>query len=247
MRQNKYDNEAFFNKYAQMLRSREGLAGAGEWLTLKKMLPDFAGKTVLDLGCGYGWHCVYAAEQGAAEVVGVDISERMLAVAGAKTKQQNVCYIRTAMEDAEFPAGSFDIVLSSLAVHYIEDLHALFRRVNGFLKEGGAFVFSAEHPVYTACANADFIRSASGDPLCYPVDNYFYEGKRNCVFLGEPVVKYHRTLTSYFRALTESGFAVRDIAEPMPPEGMRGLEEMRNEMRRPMMILFSSVKVRDAQ
>ena len=161
MRQNKYDNEAFFNKYAQMLRSREGLAGAGEWLTLKKMLPDFAGKTVLDLGCGYGWHCVYAAEQGAAEVVGVDISERMLAVAGAKTKQQNVRYIRTAMEEAEFPSGSFDIVLSSLAVHYIEDLHALFRRVNGFLKEGGAFVFSAEHPVYTACANADFIRSAS--------------------------------------------------------------------------------------
>ena len=101
--------------------------------------------------------------------------------------------------------------------------------------------------MYTACANADFIRSASGDPLCYPVDNYFYEGKRNCVFLGEPVVKYHRTLTSYFRALTENGFAVRDIAEPVPPESMRGLEEMRNEMRRPMMILFSSVKVRDAQ
>lgn len=184
MRQNKYDNEAFFNKYAQMLRSREGLAGAGEWLTLKKMLPDFAGKTVLDLGCGYGWHCIYAAEQGAAEVVGVDISERMLAVAGAKTKQQNVRYIRTAMEEAEFPAGSFDIVLSSLAVHYIEDLHALFRRVNGFLKEGGAFVFSAEHPVYTACANADFIRSASGDPALLSRRQLFLRGKAQLRVFG---------------------------------------------------------------
>ena len=245
MRQNKYDDEAFFNKYAQMLRSREGLAGAGEWPTLRAMLPDLAGKRVLDLGCGYGWHCAFAAEQGAAEVVGVDISERMLAVAEERTKAENVRYIRAAMEEAEFPAGSFDIVLSSLAVHYVEDISALFRRVNTFLKEGGAFVFSAEHPVYTACGNADFVKSDAGDPLYYPVDNYFYEGKRNCVFLGEPVVKYHRTLTSYFRALTESGFAVRDIAEPMPPEGMRALEEMRDEMRRPMMIIFSSVKARE--
>lgn len=245
MRQNKYDDETFFNKYAQMPRSREGLAGAGEWPTLQKMLPDFAGKTVLDLGCGYGWHCMYAAGRGAAEVVGVDVSERMLSVAEGKNEYKNVRYIRAAMEEAEFPAGSFDVVLSSLAVHYIADLPALFRRVNTFLKAGGAFVFSAEHPVYTACANADFIKSDAGDPLYYPVDNYFYEGKRNCVFLGEPVVKYHRTLTSYFRALAESGFAVQDIAEPMPPEEMRGLEEMRDEMRRPMMIIFSSVKARE--
>ena len=52
MRQNKYDNEAFFNKYAQMLRSREGLAGARVRLSLEKMLPDFVGQTGLIFGCG---------------------------------------------------------------------------------------------------------------------------------------------------------------------------------------------------
>ena len=65
MKENKYDDNIFFQKYSQMSRSQKGLAGAGEWETLKKMLPDFKGKRVLDLGCGYGWHCIYAMEHGA--------------------------------------------------------------------------------------------------------------------------------------------------------------------------------------
>ena len=52
MKENRYDDEEFFQKYSQMSRSQKGLSGAGEWSTLKKLLPDFAGKRVLDLGCG---------------------------------------------------------------------------------------------------------------------------------------------------------------------------------------------------
>ena len=63
-----YDNPTFFDKYSQMYRSQHGLAGAGEWPFLQPLLPDFTGKRVLDLGCGYGWHCSYAAQQGAAYV-----------------------------------------------------------------------------------------------------------------------------------------------------------------------------------
>ena len=65
MKENSYDNPIFFQKYSQMLRSTQGLEGAGEWRELQKLLPDFAGKRVLDLGCGYGWHCGYAAGHGA--------------------------------------------------------------------------------------------------------------------------------------------------------------------------------------
>ena len=67
MKENKYDDPQFFEKYSHMARSEQGLEGAGEWYALQKMLPDFSGKRVLDLGCGYGWHCRYAARQGAAE------------------------------------------------------------------------------------------------------------------------------------------------------------------------------------
>ena len=78
MKENKYDDEKFFNQYSQMSRSVNGLKGAGEWHVLKKMLPDFKGKRVLDLGCGFGWHCQYAIEHGAEHALGIDISEKML-------------------------------------------------------------------------------------------------------------------------------------------------------------------------
>ena len=76
MKENKYDDPVFFEKYSHMARSEQGLAGAGEWDALKRMLPALKGRRVLDLGCGYGWHCIYAAQHGAAEVTGIDLSEK---------------------------------------------------------------------------------------------------------------------------------------------------------------------------
>lgn len=68
----------FFEEYAKMTHSQLGLAGAGEWHMLQPLFPDLQGKRVLDLGCGYGWHCKYAVEQGAAHMLGIDISHKML-------------------------------------------------------------------------------------------------------------------------------------------------------------------------
>ena len=78
MEYNEYDKEAFFNQYKQMSRSTDGLKGAGEWHELQKLLPDFAGKDVLDLGCGFGWHCKYAVDRGARRALGIDLSANML-------------------------------------------------------------------------------------------------------------------------------------------------------------------------
>ena len=110
-KENKYDDDIFFQKYSQMSRSQQGLAGAGEWETLRKLLPDFKDKRVLDLGCGYGWHCIYAMEHGASSVVGVDISHKMLEVAKEKTHFPQVEYKCCAIEDVEFPEESFDVIL----------------------------------------------------------------------------------------------------------------------------------------
>ena len=243
MKENRYDNAAFFEKYSQMERSKKGLAGAGEWETLEKLLPDFHGKRVLDAGCGYGWHCIYAAEHGAASVVGVDISEKMLQVAEEKTKAGCVTYVRTAMEDMDFPAESFDIVLSSLAFHYVEDFSGVTEKIFRFLSPGGTFVFSAEHPVFTAAGRQDWYYGKNGEILHFPVDNYYYEGKRDALFLGEHVVKYHRTLTTYLETLRVCGFELKRVAEPMPPASMVDtVPGMRDEMRRPMMIIISAAK-----
>lgn len=242
MKENIYDKESFYEKYSKMERSQKGLAGAGEWQTLEKLMPDFAGKRVLDLGCGYGWHCIYAAERGAESVTGIDLSEKMLETARQKTQSDRVEYLRMAMEDVDFPAGSFDIVFSSLALHYVRDYEALAGRVYQMLAPGGVFLFSVEHPVFTAYGSQDWYYDGEGGILHFPVDNYFYEGSREAVFLGEKVTKYHRTLTVYLNTLLEAGFTLQNIVEPQPPEDMLGFPGMKDEMRRPMMLIIKAVK-----
>ena len=243
MKENKYDDPAFFEKYAQMDRSRLGLKGAGEWRTLEPMLPDFAGRDVLDLGCGYGWHCAYAAEHGAKSVLGVDISEKMLKTAREKHTAPVIEYRHAAMEDVDFADGAFDVILSSLAFHYVADFEALARNIARWLRTGGDFVFSCEHPVFTAEGSQDWYRDAQGSILHFPVDNYYIEGERQAVFLGERVTKCHRTLTTYINALLSSGFALTGFAEPQPPQEMVDtIPSMADELRRPMMLILAAKK-----
>lgn len=243
MKENKYDDAVFFEKYKQMERSQKGLEGAGEWETLQALLPDFAGKRVLDLGCGYGWHCLYAAEHGAIAVTGIDISERMLAVARAKNPYEVIHYQCIPMEDIAFPKDSFDIVLSSLAFHYLESFTAIAAKISAMLPSGGDFVFSVEHPVFTAYGTQDWVYDDQGNILHFPVDRYFYEGKREARFLGERVVKYHRTLTTYVNGLLQNGFQIIGLQEPQPPAHLLDtVPGMHDELRRPMMLIIAAQK-----
>lgn len=240
MKENNYDNQTFFEKYSQMERSQKGLEGAGEWQTLKQLLPDFTGKSVLDLGCGYGWHCIYVAEQGASSVIGVDLSAKMLEVAREKTQEPQVSYIQGSIEDIDFPENSFDIVISSLALHYVPSFEVVAAHVRKFLKPEGVFIFSVEHPVFTAEGKQQWVYAEDGSIRHFPVNNYFYEGKRTAEFLGEEVTKYHKTLTTYLDGLLTNGFQIQRVVEPMPPESLMTIPGMKDEMRRPMMLIVSA-------
>lgn len=243
MKENKYDDKTFFDKYSEMNRSVNGLEGAGEWYELKRLMPDFNGKRVLDLGCGYGWHCIYAAENGANFVLGTDISKRMLDVAKSKTSFRQIWYEQTPMEDLTCEPSSFDVVISSLAFHYVKDYEIMVKKIYDWLVPWGDFIFSVEHPVFTALGNQDWYYASDGSIMHFPVDNYYYEGVRDAKFLGEHVIKYHRTLTSYLNTLLETGFILRKIVEPKPPENMLSIPGMKDEMRRPMMLLVSAKKI----
>lgn len=239
---NEYDNKEFFEQYAQMSRSREGLAGAGEWHQLKKMFPPLEGKKVLDLGCGYGWHCAYAAEQGASEILGIDVSERMIAEAKKRNPDARICYRVSDLEQYEYPEETWDCVISNLALHYIEDLDRIYRNVHRTLKKGGTFLFNIEHPVYTAREGQDWIFDENGSPLYWPVDDYFYPGKRHTRFLGCDVEKYHHTLTEIMNGLIRTGFRIEWVEEARPSEEMMGIPGMKDEMRRPMMLMIRAGK-----
>ncbi len=224
MKENNYDNPAFFEQYVRFPRSVQGLSAAGEWHELERLLPGFSGKRVLDLGCGFGWHCRYASDHGAAAVIGVDLSEKMLEKAKADTHDESIHYVRAAMEDVDFPPASFEVVLSSLALHYVEELEPLVGRIYDWLTPGGDFVFSCEHPVFTAEGSQEWVT------------------RRTARFLGCDVIKYHRTLTTYVQTLLSAGFVLRALVEPRPDPRLMDVPGMADELRRPMMLILAARK-----
>ncbi|MBB6501036.1 class I SAM-dependent methyltransferase [Pedobacter cryoconitis] len=243
MKQNKYDDPQFFANYSLMPRSVDGLNAAGEWHTFRDMLPTLQDKKVLDLGCGFGWHCLYAREQQARAVVGVDLSENMLARARKSTDDPAIEYHQLAIEDINFTAEEFDVVISSLAFHYVENFAQVCQKVGHSLQPGGSFVFSVEHPVFTAMATQDWYYDENGKRLHWPVDGYQQQGQRIARFLDHDVVKYHRTIESYLNDLIDSGFRITRISEPQPSQEVLDKHpEMQDETRRPIFLMIAAVK-----
>lgn len=244
MKENKYDNETFFEQYGKMSRSIEGLNGAGEWHALRSIIPNMTNKRVLDLGCGYGWHCKYAIEQGAKQVVGIDLSKKMIAKAIEINSDPRIEYLTISIEDFDFKAyEEFDIVISSLTFHYIESFDNVCKSIRNCLKTEGNFIFSVEHPIFTSYGSQEWHKDCNGSILHWPVDNYFNEGKRHANFLNESVVKYHKTLTTYINGLLKNNFEITNLVEPQPSAQMlEKVEDMKNELRRPMMLIIGAKK-----
>jgi len=140
MAQNIYDRPDFFEGYSRLGRSIEGLDGAPEWPALRAMLPDIDGLSIVDLGCGFGWFCRWARLHGAREVLGLDLSERMLARARAAGSDEAVTYRRADLDELSLPKARFDLAYSSLALHYVSDAARLFATIHQALAPGGTFV-----------------------------------------------------------------------------------------------------------
>lgn len=212
MTQNIYDTADFFAGYSRLPRSVQGLAGAPEWPTLQSMLPGLQGLRVVDLGCGFGWFCRWAAEAGAALVEGIDVSENMLQRARETTSDPAIVYTRSDLDRLSLAEGTFDLVYSSLTLHYLENLRGLFEQVHRGLVHGGRFVFSVEHPLYTAPAHPGWTRDAD-DRLAWPVSRYSDEGARSTDWLAQGVIKQHRTLATYVNLLIQTGFTLSRLEE----------------------------------
>ncbi len=246
MAQNIYDDAAFFEGYGKIPRSRDGLVMAGEWPSLQAMLPDPKGLRVLDLGCGLGYHCRWAAEQGAASVTGLDISERMLASARENCAGLPVEFRRADLETADFGNDEYDLVFSSLAVHYLEDWPSFCARVRKALRAGGRFGFSMEHPVFAARATPDFVQDAEGRQVGATYQ-YLNEGKRLTNWIADGVVKYHRLISTTVNGLQDAGLRLDRMDEwAASDKDVAAHPEWDKERYEPMFLLFSTTAVTPA-
>lgn len=240
MTQNIYDNPDFFTGYSELERSRIGLAGMAEWPALRALLPDLKAKRVVDLGCGYGWFCRWAHEQGAREILGIDVSEKMLARARAEPGQDGIIYRKGDLETLILPEAAFDLAYSSLAFHYVEDLARLFASVHRALAPAGRFVFSIEHPIYMAPRRPQWQVDAEGHKT-WPLDHYLIEGPRSTDWLAPGVVKQHRLMGTTLTLLIRSGFVIAHVEEWRPSDQqIAERPEFTEELERPMFLLIAA-------
>lgn len=240
MTQNIYDDDEFFAGYSRLLRSVHGLDGAPEWPALRALLPDLQDRAVLDLGCGFGWFCRWAREAGAARVLGIDVSGKMLARARATTEDPAILYVRADLEQLALRPRSFDLVYSSLALHYLRDLDRLMAEIHQGLVPGGSLVFSVEHPIYSAPADPHWLTDAAGRRV-WPVEGYLEEGPRSTDWLTKGVIKQHRTIATTVNMLLRLGFALCHIDEWGPtPDQLAAHPEWADERQRPLFLLIAA-------
>jgi SAM-dependent methyltransferase len=240
MAQNVYDEAEFFAGYSQLPRSIHGLDGAAEWPTLRALVPPVAGQRVVDLGCGFGWFCRWAADQGAADVLGIDLSENMLERARRDTAQPQVHYERHDLDHLELAPASCELVYSSLTFHYLADLDRLFAQAARALVPGGGFVFSVEHPIFTAPRHAAFVDGPEGAPV-WPLDRYLDEGPRVTDWLAPGIVKQHRTVGTYVNLMCDHGFVVDRLIDWGPSdEQVAATPEWAVEQERPPFLLVAA-------
>ncbi len=215
--QNIYDNPEFFQGYRALRKGEQGFNALIEQPAIRSLLPNITGRKIIDLGCGFGNFCRYLRQQGASSVLGVDVSEKMLAIAQHETNDEAIQYRKCAIEDFSAPDATIDLVISSLALHYIADYQAISKKIYSWLKSDGYLIFSVEHPMCTAHPNCELIKNEN-ETIIWPIDNYRDEGQFSQTWFVDNVIKYHRTIETYINRLIECGFTIQKLSEPMPSD-----------------------------
>ncbi len=244
MKQNIYDIPGFFNGYKRMRDKQRGLNDVLEQLNILSLMPDVTGARVLDLGCGSGELCRRIKTMGALNVIGVDISKNMLELAGQETVT-GVTFLNQPMEDLQFPTATFDLVVSSLALHYVENIYELFQKTHQWLRPGGTLLFSTEHPILTCSQgiHSGWVKDSSGVKLCWPVDFYHLQGKRESHWFVEGVIKYHRTISTIMNSLIQAGLTIKAVEEPVASEEDEQIwPDLKEARRRPPFLIIKAIR-----
>lgn len=244
MEQNFFDNDTVFKGYCELRDSEINCNTLMEQPEMARLLPDLNGKRVLDLGCGFGHNCMDFVKRGAAEVVGVDISEKMLEVAMAECSHPDIAYMNMSMTDISQLEGKFDLIYSSLAFHYIEDMPALMRNISALLNNGGTLLFSQEHPIYTASENGQghYILDEQGNKIGYSFSHYQSAGKREDEWFIKGRIYYHRRFSDVVNAVTDAGLVIQRVCEPVPDADMVAKRPKSDTLHKPLFLIIKAAK-----
>lgn len=208
-----YDDNTLFATYMAHRQQSDNPPDVLEKPVFLELVGKVAEQRILDLGCGAALFGHEALEQGCRKYVGVEGSRNMVAVAKNTLAGSRGQVIHSPIEAWSYPEATFDLVVSRLVLHYIEDFASICSKVYQTLAQNGRFIFSVDHPIITACEQS---WQTNGSRTGWIVDTYFVPGPRVTDWLGGEVIRYHRTIEEYFTILQRAGFIVERLRESCP-------------------------------
>ncbi|WP_063781000.1 class I SAM-dependent DNA methyltransferase [Nonomuraea sp. SBT364] len=194
---------------------------------------------VIDLGCGDATTGLQLLNAGCQSYLGVDSSASMVTASGESLRGTAGRVVRMDMEDFSAPPGTCDLVVSRLALHYVEDVESVLAACRDCLSPGGRLIFSVIHPLLSA-----YDSQSDGTRTSWVVDDYFSRGARDRRWMGGNVVWFHRTVEDYVGALLRAGFSLDSLRECEPAEARFGgeAEEFARRRRVPLFLLLSATR-----
>lgn len=235
-----YDDAGVFERYQGLRQDVSDPTAVMEEPALLEELGSVEGLRVVDLGCGDAAIGRVLLGAGCRRYVGVDGSANMVRAARSTLEGTSGEVVQGDIEDFESPPDTFDLVISRLALHYIENLDAVLEACRACLAPGGRILFTVVHPIVTshdARASTEELRTT------WVVDDYFLGGPREQDWLGGSVVWHHRTIEDYVAELGRTGFALTALRE-CPPQRERctNAEEYARRSRVPLFLLLAGVR-----
>lgn len=220
------------NEYELFTSNEESYSNLIEWKAIKQILPDLNDKNIIDLGCGTGRFSFLFESMNPKSITGIDLSEKMIELGKNYSKRKNsiVKLVCGNIENlSEIKTESIDFVFSSTTLHYIKNLNNIMEQINRILVLGGTCILSVIHPVYSACYpilhenrelpndNEWIIRYLDSRDRGYVQPWIEYNPNVNN-FLS---FSYHHTMGDYINSIIRSGFKIKELLEPLPPNSWR--------------------------
>ncbi|WP_421384717.1 class I SAM-dependent DNA methyltransferase [Bacillus salacetis] len=237
---NVYEEKEFFESFMARRNRKDSPNNAMEKPAMIELLGNVHDMEILDLGCGDGLFGKELIDAGAGRYIGIDGSKNMIESAMAGIQTEKASFLLANLESLKINEGSYDLIVSRMVLHYIENIDHLMNEVYEALKPGGQFVFSVMHPVITATFDHF---SGKQKRSHWIVDNYFETGKRVEAWMDHSVIKYHRTIEDYFSLALTAGFSVNNLKEARPRmEAFDDEEEYKRRTRIPLILIFQLTK-----
>ena len=235
-----YDQEEVFERYTQKRKNTNSPNELIEKPIIRQLAQGIKGD-LLDMGCGYGDLSEELLALGAISYLGIDASAKMIELGQQLHQDQRIQLKKADLAQFDYGVDQYDWAIARLVLHYIEDLAGLFSHLYQGLRPNAQFLFSVEHPLLTSSMH---LPRPKGKKQDWTVDQYFVEGARSQNWMGGSVIKYHRSLETYWRLLNEAGFRVAEIKEGRPePALFQDRSEYERRCRIPIFLIIKAQKV----